>query len=191
MSLMVVWLLVVGVVFAVAQEGATNNSTVLLPPQEALTNDIIYPEIFGEHSAKEFASALPCGEIMATYNDIHAFSNGGNQGSGGCCNGTGTYGCKYQCVEFVQRYFGKKYNTQSIWPVSYAKQMCGSHPSGVKKTSSPKAGDAVVFDWGTYGHTAIVKSVKDGYVHVIEQNAAASGTNAYATSAVSCYLTAQ
>ena len=79
-----------------------------------------------------------------------------------------------------------------ITPIWYdnANQMCASHPSGISKTTSPKAGDAVVFNWGSYGHTAIVTSISGGYVHVIEQNASPTGTNSYATSEVYCYLTA-
>ncbi len=83
-----------------------------------------------------------------------------------------------------------KHGTQAMWPVSYASQMCSSYPSGISRTSNPQAGDAVVFSWGTYGHTAIITSVGSGSINVIEQNASPSGTNTYSTSSASCFLTA-
>ena len=100
----------------------------------------------------------------------------------------GTYGSQYQCVEYVQRYFGTKYGTTPIWHGN-AKDLCSTHPSNVYTTNSPKAGDAVVFNWGTYGHTAIITSVGSSSVTVIEQNASPSGTNTYSKSEVYCYLT--
>jgi hypothetical protein len=58
-------------------------------------------------------------------------------------------------VELTQRYFAKKYGTANIWYAN-AKDMCANHPSGVSKTASPKAGDAVVFGWGTYGKSFLI-----------------------------------
>src|SRR3546814_2242662 len=69
--------------------------------------------------------------------------------------------------------------------------MCDNRPSGVSKTSNPQPGDAVVFSWGTYGHTAVIMKVSSSSVTVIEQNASPSGSNTYNRNQVSCYLTAQ
>ena len=69
--------------------------------------------------------------------------------------------------------------------------MCSTHPSGVSVVSSPKPGDAVVWPWSPYGHTAIVTAVNGGYIDVIEQNASPSGTNTYTISGTSCFLRAK
>ena len=125
------------------------------------TNDsaIILPDEFGLFNVHDLQGAASCGSVMATYNGVSAKSNGGNMGTGTSCAGCGSTGCRYQCVEYTQRYFNAKYGTAAVWPVSYAKQMCNSRPSGVSKTSHPPPGDAVVFDWGTYGHTAVITKV--------------------------------
>lgn len=150
--------------------------------------DYVIPKSFGNYTHDDLQSASSCGTVMHTYNSIDAKSNGQYQGTGSSCAGYSTYGYQYQCVEYVQRYFAKKHGTAPIW-YGNAKDLCSSHPSGVSKTSSPKAGDAVVFGWGTYGHTAIVTSVSGSSVSVVEQNSSPSGVNTYSTSGVLCYLT--
>eukprot|EP01038_Epipyxis_sp_PR26KG_P015977 gene15977-21683_t len=162
-----------------------------LSSAETISNEILFtlPKQFGNYSWDDLSTTASCGSVMATYNGIPAKSNGQYQGTGNSCGGYGTTGSNYQCVEYTQRYFYEKHGTAPIWYAN-AKDMCSTHPTGVSKTTSPKAGDAVVFGWGSYGHTAIVSSVSGGLVHVTEQNASPTGTNAYSTSDVECYLTA-
>ena len=133
-----------------------------------------------------------CGAVLTTFDGVPAYSNGGDQGTGSCCAGNIATGCAYQCVELVQRYFHIKHGLAPIWPVAYAKQMCSSHPSGVRTTNYPRQGDAVVFNWAgsEYGHTAIVVSVADGVVNVVEQNASPTGRGTWKVAAVECYLSA-
>lgn len=118
--------------------------------------EILLPMEFGNFTRNDLKLASSCGTTMATYNSIAAYSNGDNQGTGYSCGGSGSTGSRYQCVEYVQRYMNSKHGTQAIWPVSYASQMCSAYPAGISRTSNPQPGDAVVFSWGTYGHTAIV-----------------------------------
>lgn len=151
-------------------------------------SDYVLPKSFGNFTHDDLKSAPPCGTVMYTYNNVAAKSNGNNQGTGNSCAGYSTYGYQYQCVEYVQRYFHALHGTTPIW-YGNAKDLCSSHPSNVAKTSSPKAGDAVVFGWGTYGHTAIVKSISGSTVSVVEQNSSPTGQNSYSTSGVLCYLT--
>lgn len=151
-------------------------------------SDYVLPKSFGNFTHDDLKSAPPCGTVMYTYNNVAAKSNGNDQGTGNSCGGYGTCGSQYQCVEYVQRYFYTLHGTTPIW-YGNAKDLCSSHPSNVAKTSSPKAGDAVVFGWGTYGHTAIVKSISGSTVSVVEQNSSPSGQNSYSTSGVLCYLT--
>lgn len=59
---------------------------------------------------------------------------------------------------------------------------------GMTPVSYPSPGFAVVFNFGYYGHTAMVTDVGDGIIYVVEQNGAPYGTNIYYTSDVLCYL---
>lgn len=148
----------------------------------------VYPMVFGNESLTSCSGAPKCGAVLASINGINAFSNGANQCTGHACAGYGTWGYKYQCVELAQRYMNKKYGTAPIWHAN-AKDMCGTHPKGIKKTSKPKKGDLVVFGWGTYGHVAVISGFNNGKVKVVEQNSSKSGKNSYSKSDVKCYLT--
>ena len=109
---------------------------------------------------------------------------------GGCCGGSVSTGCAYQCVELAQRYFHEKFGTPKIWDnIAYAKQMCSNRPPGVKKTSNPQPGDLWVRSSGTYGHVAVITAVHSSKVDVIEQNSSPSGKNTYAKSDAACFLT--
>lgn len=141
---------------------------------------MIVPRIFGEVNASACSGAPSCGTAMASYAGITAYSNGQYQCTGESCGAYSTYGYQYQCVEYVQRYFGKLYGTKPIWYAN-AIDFCTSYPSGISKTTSPKAGDAVVFGWQPYGHTAVITSISNGKINVVEQNASPTGTNSYST----------
>ena len=89
--------------------------------------------------------------------------------------------------DYFDRVFGTLHGTTPIW-YGNAIDLCTSHPSNVAQTSSPVAGDLVVFNVGTYGHVAVITSKSSTSVNVVEQNAATTGTNTYSTSSVKCYL---
>ena len=99
-------------------------------------------------------------------------------------------GLKYQCVEFVKRYYYKHYNHKM--PDSYGHAKSFFNPSvkdGEKNTqrnllqftnpsaSKPKVGDLVVYSgtiFNKYGHVSIVSKVGDNTVEVIQQNVGTS-----------------
>ncbi len=118
--------------------------------------------------------AKSCGTTMSTFNGVAAYSNGPDQCTGNSCNGYGTYGYRYQCVELAQRYFAIKYGITPIW-YDNAIDMCSNYPSGVRITNSPKPGDLIVLPNPPYGHVAVITSVGSSTVNVIEQNADVSG----------------
>ena len=134
--------------------------------------------------------APSCGTKMASFNGVAAKSNGYDQCTGSCCGGSISTGCAYQCVELAQRYFHEKFGITSIW-YDNANEMCGNHPSGVKKTSTPQPGDLWVRNSGTYGHVAVITKVHSNTVDVIEQNSSPDGQNNYQKSDAGCFLTAQ
>lgn len=146
------------------------------------------PDLFGNFTSKDLKSAPPCGTELSSFNGIAAYSNGDNQGTGDSCQGWSATGLDYQCVEYTQRYFNSIYGVAPVWPVNFAFEMCSSYPAGVAPTSVAAAGFGVVFNWPPYGHTAVVTSVGDGVITVIEQNGSPSGENQYAMDQVLCYL---
>ena len=111
--------------------------------------------------------AKSCGTTMSSFNGVAAYSNGADQCSGYSCNGYGTYGYRYQCVELAQRYFAIKYGITPIW-YDNAIDMCNSYPSGVSITSNPKPGDLIVLSNPPYGHVAVITAVGSSIVNVIE-----------------------
>lgn len=136
------------------------------------------------------ADAPPCGTSMACYNGCCAYSNGpSDQCTGDSCNGDGSYGYQFQCVELAQRCFAKWFSIAPIW-YDNANGMCGNYPSGVSHTSNPQPGDLMVFDWAPYGHVTVITSVSGSDISVIEQNSSPNGKNVYQRGSEQCFLTA-
>lgn len=149
----------------------------------------LLPKLFGNYTIINLKEAPPCGTQMSEYNGIGAYSNGDYQGTGDSCGDWSATGLQWQCVEYTQRYFNYLNGIQAVWPVNFAAEMCSSYPAGITPVYYPQAGFAVVFNWGYYGHTAVVTGVGDGTIDVIEQNGSPYGTNTYYQSDVLCYLT--
>jgi surface antigen len=129
------------------------------------------------------------GTTMATYNGVHAKSNGQYQCTGNSCSSHVDTGSQYQCVELAQRYMHQIHGIAANWWVN-AQDMCGNHPSGISKTSNPQPGDLWVRTSGTYGHVAVITAVHSSTVDVIEQNSSPSGKNTYNKVDAGCFLTA-
>jgi hypothetical protein len=95
-------------------------------------------------------------------------------------------GLKYQCVEFVKRYYLEHYHHRMPNSYGHAKDLFD--PALADSTfkaarglvqftnnsiTMPKEGDLVVLDgWhgNSFGHVAIISAVADGEVEVIQQN---------------------
>lgn len=140
------------------------------------------PEELGSTTSNISTGA--CGAALNDVDGIFAYSNGANEGTGDSCGGVsadGTY--LYQCVEFAQRYFHARFGTQLRWNVAAAAQMCNANPAGttvhwIGSGYRPKHGDLIVWQGGTYGHVAVVKSASDASITIVEQN---GGMNANGT----------
>ena len=102
----------------------------------------------------------------------------------------GGYG--YQCVEYAVRYEHFKFGVGTSWGISYAYQMCNTHPSGISTVATPQHGDLMIFapgscgSDGTAGHVAVVDVVNATTVKVVQENVAGSYT--YNRSCASCWL---
>lgn len=95
-------------------------------------------------------------------------------------------GLKYQCVEFVKRYYYEHLNHKMPDSYGHAKDLFNKSLSDGQKNkarnltqysnmskSKPKVDDIIVFDataFNQYGHTAIISRVNDNEIEIIQQN---------------------
>lgn len=95
-------------------------------------------------------------------------------------------GLKYQCVEFVKRYYLEHYGHRMPESYGHARDFFddsvpdsgtnrarGLHQFRNGSAEPPRRGDILVFGptiYNPYGHVAIVSSVGDGTVEIIQQN---------------------
>ncbi len=128
------------------------------------------------------------GQALDSLNGVKVFYNGGVSHTGERNVAPDGYniGLKYQCVEFVKRYYYQFYNHKMPDSYGNAKDFFDhSLKDGTLSTkrdliqftnpskSKPAIGDLVIFD-GTsvnpYGHVAIISEVSSQSVEIIQQN---------------------
>ncbi len=129
---------------------------------------------------------VPAGTAIDEYKGISVYSNGDNYMSSHGLNFSPSgyyYGYKWQCVEFVKRFYYETYDHEMPDGAGNAKYFFnpmleqGSlneqrglrqyHNGGDEK---PKPDDLLVFTDGAYGHVAIVAKVGADWIEVIQQN---------------------
>ncbi|MEO8591133.1 MAG: CHAP domain-containing protein [Flavobacteriales bacterium] len=127
------------------------------------------------------------GDPLDSLNGVVVYCNGGFSGNSGRSIVDGyNIGLKYQCVEFVKRYYFERF--QHRMPNSYGNAKDFFDTTIVDGTlnadlallqftngsaSMPEVDDLVVFDgWrgNPFGHVAIISRVGDGEVEVMQQN---------------------
>jgi surface antigen len=95
-------------------------------------------------------------------------------------------GLKYQCVEFVKRYYYEALNHKMPNSYGHAKDFftAGIKDGGYSKqrnlnqytnssSSKPKVNDLLVYSgtqWNPYGHVSIVSKVNEDEIEIIQQN---------------------
>lgn len=117
------------------------------------------------------------GVTTGSYNSVPAYSNCHYTYFSGQPNSYSGYttGYKWQCVEYVARYFKAAFNKKIAG--GNANTYCGNASAkGLKKSDNgktsdkPQPGNVICSNGGSYGHCAIVRKVGSDYVEVIEQN---------------------
>lgn len=138
-------------------------------------------EIEKENSLEEASCSNRCSSNVkiGEANSIKAYSNGEYSGGGGYCginsvNGY-TTGYKWQCVEYVVRYFyqkfGKKLAGTGNANVYYSKASSkGLNKAPNGGTDKPQVGNIICSAGGGSGHVAIIKEVGSNYVKAVHQN---------------------
>ncbi len=102
------------------------------------------------------------------------------------------YGKKWQCVEFIKRYYYDHYKHKFPNTYGYAKDFWDLNAAQGEynkardltqyyndNTTKPYEGDLVCFPFSAYGHVAIVAKVSDKSVEVIQQNIAGKTRDTY------------
>ena len=131
--------------------------------------------------------AIKRGTPVDSLNGIEVYHNGATWNSDGRTMHNGyNIGLKYQCVEFVKRYYYEHYNHQMPDSYGHAKDFYDKSLSdedfnkarGLMQYQNgssrvPKVGDIIVFDatfYNKYGHVAIISEVTDDEIEIIQQN---------------------
>ena len=127
------------------------------------------------------------GTVVDSLNGVYVYYNGGvNQNSGRNVVDGYNIGMKYQCVEFVKRYYYECYHHKMPDNYGHAKSFFDKKLSNGEMNVSrgliqykngegvlPQIGDIVVFDgylFNHYGHVAIISTVSTDEVELIQQN---------------------
>ncbi len=128
------------------------------------------------------------GQHLDSLNNVIVYYNGGVDNSSGRNTSQDNYniGIKYQCVEFVKRYYYEHLNHKMPDAYGHAKDFYDKdlsdgelntkrnlvqYKNGSK--SKPKPDDLVIFSGSTfnkYGHVAIISFVDDDGIEIIQQN---------------------
>ncbi len=127
------------------------------------------------------------GDALDSLNGVVVYCNGGFSGNCGRSVVDGyNIGLKYQCVEFVKRYYFERFDHRMPNSYGHAKDFFDSTVADGAvnadramlqfrngSTTMPQVDDLLVLDgWGgnPYGHVAIISRVGDGEVEIVQQN---------------------
>lgn len=133
-------------------------------------------------------SSGSAGRVIDTFNGVDIFYNGrvaNIQGRNVTSDGY-NLGLKYQCVEFVKRYYYEFYNHKMPNSYGNAKDFFSYSVSDGDMNSArglrqfnqpsharPKIGDLLVFgatQWNEFGHVAIISKVGNNTIEIAQQN---------------------
>ena len=128
------------------------------------------------------------GEIVDEFNQVKVYFNGGIYNTSGRNLAADGYnlGIKYQCVEFIKRYYFERFGHEMPEARGNAKDFFDANtPDGAVNTernlrqfrdgssTPPRPEDILVLGPGvfnSYGHVAIVSQVTDRYIEIVQQN---------------------
>ena len=147
--------------------------------------NIVLPETNKPAPENRSEKEYHIGEMIDEYRGIPVYYNGEPYQSQGRHMSPGgyNYGMKWQCVEFVKRYYYNRLKHEMPDTYGHAKDFFNRElrdgdfntrrnlyqfiNGGVFK---PSADDIVVYDGDDYGHVAIITEVGEDYLMLIQQN---------------------
>lgn len=141
----------------------------------------------GDRDLLPVAKAAPPGAALDSLNGVVVYNNAGFGATHGRNVVDGyNIGLKYQCVEFVKRYYFERFGHRMPNSYGHAKDLFDTSlaDGALNKdrallqyrnggTLGPRVDDLLVLDgWAgnPYGHVAIISGVEDGKLEVVQQN---------------------
>jgi hypothetical protein len=142
------------------------------------------------HSCKNYNEneVFSIGQPVDKFNGVSVYYNGSVGHVSGRNKTADGYnlGLKYQCVEFVKRYYYEYYNHKMPNSYGHAKDFFNKSLSDGEKNndrnlyqytnssnSKPKINDILIFDgtvYNQFGHIAIISDVSENQIEIIQQN---------------------
>ncbi len=140
------------------------------------------------YKKRNFNTPYSAGQPIDSFHGVFVFYNGGvdNVSGRNTTNDGYNLGLKYQCVEFVKRYYYEHLNHKMPDSYGHAKDFFDQTLTDGQKNkqrnltqytnpsqTKPKIDDLLIFDGTTfnkYGHVAIISNVTDNEVEIIQQN---------------------
>ncbi len=131
-------------------------------------------------------SDVPVGTVIDEFKNVAVYSNGNNYMSSHGLNYSSDdyyFGYKWQCVEYVKRFYYEIYGHKMPDGAGNAKYFYNpmldqgelNKQRGLTQYKNggdekPRSGDLLVFTDGAYGHVAIITNVEQEGLEVIQQN---------------------
>jgi surface antigen len=143
--------------------------------------------ILDKHTIK-CSNERAIGTPVDSFNEVTVYYNGpiSNVSGRNLTEDNYNLGLKYQCVEFVKRYYYEYYRHKMPDSYGHAKDFFDDEIKDGEisekraltqyrnpSKSQPKVGDLVIFDGhggNPYGHVAIISGVKRDSIEIIQQN---------------------
>lgn len=168
------WLILIILLYACKDENAKQSSF--------LSNDT------ETHPKTKTFEAKNIGDTLDVFNGVYVFYNKNFDNTSGRHLTDDNYnlGLKWQCVEFVKRYYYEHLNHKMPNSYGHAKDFFNADITDGKRNpdrnltqytngsvSKPKVDDLIIFDgniFNPYGHVAIISKVDDNEVEIVQQN---------------------
>ncbi|NUE67374.1 CHAP domain-containing protein [Snodgrassella sp. ESL0253] len=147
----------------------------------SLFSFIAYAQSFDQRQT----DAQKVGQIVDQFNGVNVYYNGQiSHVSGRNLTKDGyNLGQKYQCVEFIKRYYYERFKHKMPDSYGHAKDffdasIADGHINPKRNLlqfhngspTQPKVDDIIVFGWSQYGHVAIISKVSNNQIEIVQQN---------------------
>ncbi|OCG20662.1 CHAP domain-containing protein [Gilliamella sp. App4-10] len=125
------------------------------------------------------------GKVVDEFNGVKVYYNGSIHNVSGRNIAKDGYnlGQKYQCVEFIKRYYYQRFNHKMPNSYGHAKDFFDPSIADGKinrqrnllqfhngSPTKPQVDDIIVLNWSSYGHVAIISKVTDNEIEIVQQN---------------------
>ncbi|WP_239423145.1 CHAP domain-containing protein [Snodgrassella communis] len=147
----------------------------------SLFSFIVYAQFFDQRQT----GAQKVGQVVDQFNGVNVYYNGQiSHVSGRNLTKDGyNLGQKYQCVEFIKRYYYERFKHKMPDSYGHAKDffdasIADGHINPKRNLlqfhngspTQPKVDDIIVFGWSQYGHVAIISKVSNNEIEIVQQN---------------------